>query len=41
MLAQEMESLSAEQEEALMETLDSGFFPPRVSEGVKARRAAK
>ena len=41
MLAQEMESMPSEQEEALMETLDSGFFPPRVSEGVKERVAAK
>lgn len=41
MLAQEMQSLPAEQGASLMETLDSGFFPPRVSEGVKARLAAK
>jgi hypothetical protein len=41
MLAQEMQSLPAEQGTALRETIDSGFFPPRVSEGVKTRLAAK
>jgi hypothetical protein len=36
-LAREMESLSDDQRAAFMETLDSGFFPTRVSEGVKAQ----
>jgi hypothetical protein len=37
MLAREMEALPDDQRAALMETLDAGFFPTRVSEGVKAR----
>lgn len=37
MLTQEIESLPPDQVEAFMETLDSGFFPPRVREGVKTR----
>ncbi|MEO6021791.1 MAG: hypothetical protein ABIP64_01470 [Burkholderiales bacterium] len=35
-LLQEMKSLPADELAALMEHLDSGFFPPRVSKGVKA-----
>ena len=40
-LLQEMKSLPADERAALMEHLDSGFFPPRVSKGVKAGLAAK
>jgi len=35
-LAQEVKALAAEQREALMEHIDSGFFPARVARGVKA-----
>lgn len=35
-LTQEMKSLPADQRAALIEHLDSGFFPPRVGAGVKA-----
>ncbi len=37
MLAREMEALPDDQGAALMETLEAGFFPPRVRDGVKAR----
>jgi hypothetical protein len=39
-LVQELRALPADQRAALIEHLDSGFFPPRVSAGVKARLAA-
>ncbi len=41
MLAQQVNALPADQRTALMEHIDSGFFPPAVSAGVKARVAAK
>lgn len=40
-LMQELKGLPADQREALLEHIDSGFFPPRVSQGVKAGLAAK
>lgn len=39
-LAQEVRELSADERAALMEHLDTGFFPARVSAGVKSRLAA-
>lgn len=36
MLAQELRALPADQRAALLEHLDSGFFPPRVAQGAKA-----
>lgn len=36
MLAQELRALPADQRAALVEHLDSGFFPPRVAQGAKA-----
>jgi hypothetical protein len=41
MLVQQMKALPANERAALMEHLGSGFFPPRVSEGVKAGLAAR
>ena len=40
-LVQEMKPLSSEERVALLESLDSGFFPPRVSQGVKTGLAAR
>ncbi|RZU01073.1 hypothetical protein [Rivibacter subsaxonicus] len=40
MLAQELRELPADQRAALMETIESGFFPPAVGAGVKARVGA-
>jgi len=40
-LAQEVQALPPDQRAALMEHIDSGFFPPRVSAGVKAQLAAR
>lgn len=40
-LAQELKALPAAQREAMLEHLDSGFFPARVSQGVKARLAGR
>jgi len=39
--AQELKSLPADQRAVLMEHLDSGFFPRRAGEGVKAGLAAR
>ncbi len=39
-LAQEMRTLGTDERAALMEHLDTGFFPARVSAGVKSRLAA-
>jgi hypothetical protein len=39
-LAQELRALPADQRAALLEHLDSGFFPPRVAQGAKAGLAA-
>lgn len=39
-LAQELKGLPADQRAALVEHLDSGFFPPRVAQGAKAGLAA-
>ena len=38
-LVQEMKVLPADQRAALLEYVESGFFPPRVSDGVKAALA--
>ncbi len=40
-LVQEMRALPAEQRAALLEHVESSFFPPRVSQGVKARMAQR
>ena len=40
-LTQELKSLPADQRAALIEHLDSGFFPPRVGAGVKAGLAVR
>lgn len=40
-LAQQLRALPADQRAALLEHLDSGFFPPRVSAGAKAGLAAR
>lgn len=40
-LAQELKSVPARERKDFIELLDGGFFPPRVSEGVKARLGAK
>jgi hypothetical protein len=40
-LVEQMKSLPGDQRTALLEHLDSGFFPPRVSAGVKATLAAR
>ena len=40
-MATEMQSLSGEDRKLMLESLDGGFFPPRVSQGVKARLGAK
>ena len=40
-LAQEVRALPPDQREALLEHIDSGFFPPRVSQGVKAQLAGR
>ncbi len=39
-LAQQLKALPADQRAALLEHLDSGFFPPRVAQGAKAGLAA-
>lgn len=39
-LAQELRALPTDQRAALLEHLDSGFFPPRVAQGAKAGLAA-
>lgn len=39
-LAQELRTLPSDQRAALIEHIESGFFPPRVSAGVKAHLAA-
>ena len=40
-LAQDLSSLSIEERKALADFLDSGFFPKRVADGVKAHMAAR
>jgi hypothetical protein len=40
-LAQDLSSLSPDERKALADYLDSGFFPKRVAEGVKARLSAR
>ena len=40
-MAQDLSSLSIEERKALADFLDSGFFPKRVADGVKARMAAR
>lgn len=40
-LAQDLSSLSIDERKALADFLDSGFFPKRVADGVKARMAAR
>ena len=40
-LAQDLQSFSADERKALADFLDSGFFPKRVADGVKARLSAK
>lgn len=40
-IAQEVRALPSDQRQALMEHLDSGFFPARVSQGVKSRLAGR
>jgi hypothetical protein len=39
MMVEQFQTLSASDRKGAVEMLDSGFFPPRVSEGVKARLA--
>lgn len=40
-IAKELQSVSADDRKAFVESLGGGFFPPRVSAGVKARLGAK
>lgn len=40
-LSQQLKALPADQRAALVEHLDSGFFPPRISQGAKAGLAAR
>ena len=39
-MVDQFQSLSGNERKSAFEMLDSGFFPPRVSEGVKARLAS-
>jgi len=40
-MAEELQSVSTDDRKVFIESLDGGFFPPRVSEGVKAQLGAK